>query len=104
MVKKVLTDHTERAIIHPVKNNARMCGRAGDNSEGGTPVPIPNTVVKPFSSYDTVWATARENRTSPSHPPIPGGFVILSYILHCLQRLCQGVDIFFTVVEAGRDA
>ncbi len=39
-------------------------------AEGETPVPIPNTEVKPSSSYDTVWATAWENRTLPFHPPV----------------------------------
>ena len=46
-----------------------MCRRAGDVSEEGTPVPIPNTVVKLFLPDDTLWATAWENRKSPSRPP-----------------------------------
>ncbi len=46
-----------------------MCGRIGDYSEEGTPVPIPNTEVKLFSSDDTVGVAPWENRTSPLHPP-----------------------------------
>ena len=47
-----------------------MCGWGGDYSEGETPVPIPNTAVKPFSSDDTLGVAPRENRTLPLHPPI----------------------------------
>ncbi len=36
----------------------------GGNSERATPVPIPNTVVKPFSVDGTVMETWRESRTS----------------------------------------
>ena len=37
----------------------------GDYSEGVTPVPIPNTEVKPLSADGTVWATAWESRSLP---------------------------------------
>ena len=37
---------------------------SSDNSEGVTPVPIPNTEVKPFSADGTWWETAWESRTS----------------------------------------
>jgi hypothetical protein len=37
----------------------------GDHGEGETPVPIPNTEVKPFSADGTAWATVRESRTLP---------------------------------------
>jgi hypothetical protein len=37
----------------------------GDPSEGATPVPIPNTVVKPLSADGTAWATAWESRSLP---------------------------------------
>ena len=30
--------------------------------QGGTPVPIPNTEVKPLNVDDTWWETARESR------------------------------------------
>ena len=38
---------------------------SGDNSEGETPVPVPNTVVKAFSAHDTSRATSWESRTLP---------------------------------------
>ena len=37
----------------------------GDHGEGETPVPIPNTAVKPFSADGTAWATVWESRTLP---------------------------------------
>ncbi len=37
----------------------------GDHSEGVTPVPIPNTEVKPFSADGTAWVTVWESRTLP---------------------------------------
>ncbi len=37
----------------------------GDHSEGETPVPIPNTVVKPLSADGTAWEAAWESRTLP---------------------------------------
>jgi hypothetical protein len=40
-------------------------GFLGDHSEGETPVPIPNTEVKPFSADGTAWATVWESRTLP---------------------------------------
>ena len=39
--------------------------KSGDNIVGVTPVPIPNTVVKPFRADDTWWEAAWESRTSP---------------------------------------
>jgi hypothetical protein len=59
-----------------LKRIACICRRTGDNSEKGTPVPIPNTEVKLFSSDDTAWATAWENRKSPFHPPIWASFFL----------------------------
>ena len=38
---------------------------SGDRSEGDTPVPIPNTAVKPLSPDGTALATAWESRTLP---------------------------------------
>src|SRR5216683_7086979 len=55
-----------------------MCRRTGGNSEEGTPVPIPNTEVKLFSSDDTLGAAPRENKTSPFHPPTWAVFLIES--------------------------
>jgi hypothetical protein len=37
----------------------------GDHSEGETPVPIPNTEVKPFNADGTAWVTVWESRTLP---------------------------------------
>ncbi len=38
---------------------------SGDSSEGVTPVPIPNTEVKPFSPDGTARASVWESRKSP---------------------------------------
>ena len=35
----------------------------------GSPVPIPNTVVKLNRAENTWWATARENRSTPTQKP-----------------------------------
>ena len=37
----------------------------GDRSEGETPVPIPNTAVKPLSADGTALETVWESRSSP---------------------------------------
>ena len=41
----------------------------GDLSEGVTPVPIPNTEVKPLSADGTALATVWESRSSPELNP-----------------------------------
>ena len=38
---------------------------SGGDNEGVTPVPIPNTEVKPFSADGTWLETARESRSPP---------------------------------------
>lgn len=38
---------------------------SGDDGGGDTPVPIPNTAVKPSSANGTCSAGSRESRTSP---------------------------------------
>ena len=44
-----------------------MCNEiVGVNGDEGTPVPIPNTVVKLISVEDTWRVTARENRAVPT--------------------------------------
>ena len=48
-----------------VKRTACMSRRTGGNSEEGTPVPIPNTVVKLLSPDGTARASVWESRTSP---------------------------------------
>jgi hypothetical protein len=40
-------------------------GFLGDHGGGETPVPIPNTEVKPFSADGTAWVTVWESRTLP---------------------------------------
>ena len=37
--------------------------------EGATPVPIPNTEVKPFGADGTAWVTVWESRTLPGLIP-----------------------------------
>ena len=46
--------HTSLADVSP-----------GGSSDAAPPVPIPNTVVKRLSAYDTALATEWENRSSP---------------------------------------
>ena len=41
----------------------------GGSSEAAPPVPIPNTVVKRFSAYDTALVTEWENRSPPGVYP-----------------------------------
>jgi hypothetical protein len=48
-------------IQHPVSSSLFL----GDNSGGVTPVPIPNTAVKPSSADGTSRATSWESRTLP---------------------------------------
>ncbi len=55
---------------------ACTCGWGGDYSGRETPVPIPNTAVKPFSSDDTAGAALWENRALPLHPPVEAGFIL----------------------------
>ena len=43
----------------------------GNHGEGETPVPIPNTEVKPFSADGTAWATVWESRTLPRLKLVP---------------------------------
>ena len=52
---------------------------SGGNDEGVTPVPIPNTEVKPFSADGTWLVTARESRSPPDSnrsPAIAGDLFI----------------------------
>ena len=53
--------------------------RSGGNRAGDTPVPIPNTEVKPCFAEDTWRVTARENRALPE-------LFILDNILHILAK------------------
>ena len=42
----------------------------GGYSSGATPVPIPNTEVKPARADGTAWATVWESRSPPSPRPV----------------------------------
>ena len=55
---------------HTVTNTHQFLG---DYSEGETPVPIPNTVVKPLSADGTAWEAAWESRTLPRLNLKPAG-------------------------------
>jgi hypothetical protein len=69
-----------------------MCRRTGDNCEEGTPVPIPNTEVKLFSSDDTLGVAPRENRTLPFHP------------LTWAVLFCAFLDTYLYLFSASRTA
>src|SRR6266568_3773604 len=80
-----------------------MCRRAGGNSEVGTPVPIPNTEVKLFSSDDTLGAAPRENRTSPFHPPTWAvSFISICSGLISAKGASQGVWCGWRAGDSGR--
>src|SRR5687768_7026792 len=75
-IRRALHDHHEirpRSTPHSVPP-AQAGGRhtailyAGDQSVGATPVPIPNTAVKPYSADGTPPERARESRPSPAPP------------------------------------
>src|SRR6266566_8422085 len=68
--------------LRMLKMPACTCGWGGDYSGRETPVPIPNTVVKPFSSDDTAGAALWENRTLPLHPPVEAGVFMYHIPLH----------------------
>ena len=52
--------------MHALPNDAQhTTSFSGGYSEGDPPVPIPNTVVKPFSADDTSGATPRESKSLP---------------------------------------
>ena len=52
---------------------------SGGHGEGVTPVPIPNTEVKPFSADGTAWVTVWESRTLPRliNEPVRNGGLFL---------------------------
>src|SRR4030042_1327083 len=56
-------------IFYPLFQHSNLpifrIGFLGDHGEGETPVPIPNTVVKPSSADGTAWETVWESRTPP---------------------------------------
>ncbi len=58
-------DHVQALECKRPVNIQNQYDLLGDCSEGVTPVPIPNTVVKPFSPDGTARASVWESRTSP---------------------------------------
>ena len=61
----------------------------GGSSEAAPPVPIPNTVVKRFSAYDTALATEWENRSPPGGISSANSpkLHLPSLRLQCIQRM-----------------
>src|SRR5258708_35094413 len=80
-----------------------MCRRTGGSSEEGTPVPIPNTVVKLFCSDDTLGAAPRENRSSPFHPPIRAVFVFPEKCSEKAQTASPFVPFRYIFLEIVRE-
>ena len=68
----------------------------GADGGGGTPVPIPNTAVKPICAHDTWLEAARENRQAPTlrRPSgLSGGpfsFWLIAWPLPPVMRNCTG--------------
>jgi hypothetical protein len=73
--KRIKTWYTIKAFASAILKSECACGGVGDYSEGGTPVPIPNTVVKPFSPHDTAGEALWDNRTPPIPPPVQSDFL-----------------------------
>src|SRR5215213_11860144 len=71
---------------------------SGGHSEGDTPLPIPNRVVKPLSADGTWCASAWESRSPPDFPSRPplGGLVGLT------APAAPGLLAFFVDQAAGR--
>ena len=61
---------------------------SGGNDEGVTPVPIPNTEVKPFSADSTWLVTARESRSppDPNRSPAKAGDFSIGVSVHSTVR------------------
>src|SRR5690242_20628226 len=77
-------------ILYALSNEtACMRRRTGDFSEEGTPVPIPNTVVKLFSPDDTVGANPWENRKLPFHLPTRAVFYLFNRQVGVLSLVCK---------------
>ena len=63
--------------------------------ERETPVPIPNTTVKPFAADGTMLETAWESRWSPEY----GGIAQLGEHLPCKQGVKGSNPFISTVIE-----
>ena len=55
----------KRKILCSCECAKNIFNDTGDNGEGETPVPIPNTAVKPFCAESTELDTTWEGRTLP---------------------------------------
>ena len=66
-------EHNLDEILYEV--NTSMIYQSGGNSERVPPVPIPNTVVKPFSADGTWLVAAWESMTSPDFLFLSGSVV-----------------------------
>ena len=49
----------------------------GGNAEGVTPVPIPNTEVKPLRADDTAWVAMWESRSPPGINSIAPSILVI---------------------------
>lgn len=56
---------SSESVVVPVNINSKLIRVLGDHSERVTPVPIPNTAVKPLSPDGTARASVWESRTLP---------------------------------------
>ena len=70
-----------------------MCNEiVGVNGDEGTPVPIPNTVVKLVYGDNTWLVTAREDREMPTQSIHPNGcFALYSSIAQSVVRVYRNV-------------
>ena len=71
----------------------------GADGGGGTPVPIPNTAVKPTCAQDTWLEAAWENRQVPTPSIPPQNLIILwgfFYALFPLPTLSYTIDLLAT--------
>src|SRR3954467_15996814 len=91
---------TKRLIAaHSLVEWATIDRNAGDQSVGATLVPIPNTIVKPYSADGTPLARARESRPSPApHCKTPDqhtgrGFCVFYQLRPTTPRSLPGAKI-----------
>ena len=63
VTKKVLTNYNGYVIVKKAAEGSHIVGVNGDE---GTPVPIPNTVVKLVNGDNTWLETAREDNSTPT--------------------------------------
>ena len=75
-----------------------MCNEiVGVNGDEGTPVPIPNTVVKLVYGDNTWLATAREDNSTPTSK---AATKVAAFSF--LQRFCRGHELRQQYVLSGR--